>query len=506
MSLKLKLSAIPADQFRTAVMAFAPEWADTSRADQVNMFEGRIAMGALTLEQIREVGLTQAKQVMTVPSSGAGSIAGIDQRLAALEAALPAMTAAANFAGDAVKQAESVAFKVDSALKAVESAVNNAVTASVEASKAAKQALSESKRSAADVAKVRADLPNLNAEAVLRDLVIDAFKPYREAVEAKGEQAKAIEVASAAPVGRVSTFEAFGVALADRRGIDLTVAQYNHPGAPSIDPNFIWTDGILRHLVLAEMNGENLWFGGEKGTGKSETARQFAARTGRPFVRINFHKYSEAADYLGTTGIVDGDTVFTPGDFLMAFTTPGAVILLDEPSNIDPGEAAPLNGFLEPDSAVSWGGKVWRKAPGVIVCAADNTMGSGDDSGRYAGTRVQNSALIDRFARVIRFDYLPLEQEVDAVVRHTGCDRELAEHVLLAVRVARAEVTKANVVDAPSIRSVLAFIRSLSVLTIDEAWASAVTNRQPTESAAALDVIRKTHLNDSLIKRFVGGV
>jgi MoxR-like ATPase len=246
-----------------------------------------------------------------------------------------------------------------------------------------------------------------------------------------------------------------------------------------------------------------VWFGGPKGTGKSETARQFAAVTGRAFKRINFHKYTSAEDYIGAVGLENGQTVFKRGDFLSAFTHPSTVILLDEVTNADPGELAPLNGFLEPNSAVSFGGSVQTRAPGVLVFAADNTLGNGDDTGRYAGTRQMNSALVDRFARVIPFDYLPMDSEVEAVVRHTGCDPKLAEHILHAVRVARSQVHSGEVIDAPSIRSVIAFIRALRVLSVYDAWATTIAARQPAESLPGLSAIYESCISETVINNYL---
>jgi len=84
-------------------------------------------------------------------------------------------------------------------------------------------------------------------------------------------------------------------------------------------------------------------------------------------------------------------------------------------------------------------------------------------------------------------------------MRHTGCAKQLAEHILASIRMARAKVDTGDVVDAPSIRSVIAFIRALDVLSIDDAWATTVAARQPSESAAALEAIRKATLNPALI-------
>lgn len=340
------------------------------------------------------------------------------------------------------------------------------------------------------------------ARAVARE-VSNAFAPFKQAVADAQAQAVVAQVASAVVIESKPARDVFGIEINDAKGNPLMVDLWNAQDAPAIDPNFVWTERVLRHLLLAQRTGENLWFGGHKGTGKSETARQFAAYTGRSFVRINFHKFTTTEDYVGAVGLENGQTVFKQGDFLRAFTSPSTVVLLDEVTNADAGELATLNGFLEPNSAVTYGGAVRRRAPGVLVFAADNTLGSGDESGRYAGTRTMNSSLVDRFARVIQFDYLPLAQEVDAVMRHTGCAKPLAEHILASIRMARAKVDTGDVVDAPSIRSVIAFIRALDVLSIDDAWATTVAARQPSESAAALEAIRKATLNPALIQSLI---
>jgi MoxR-like ATPase len=340
------------------------------------------------------------------------------------------------------------------------------------------------------------------AEAVTK-VVADAFKPFEQAVKAAGAQAVVADLAAIHVASTMPCFDVFGVEVLDRQGNPLMVDIWNDPSAPAVDPNFIWSADILQHLLLSQDTGENVWFGGPKGTGKSETARQFAAMTGRAFTRINFHKYTSAEDYIGAVGLENGQTVFKRGDFLTAFTHPSTVILLDEVTNADPGELAPLNGFLEPNSAVSFGGSVQTRAPGVLVFAADNTLGNGDDSGRYAGTRQMNSALVDRFARVVPFDYLPYDSEVDALVRHTGCNSMLAHHILSAVKVARSQVQTGEVIDAPSIRSVIAFIRALRVLPIDKAWATTIAARQPAESLPGLSAIYASCISETTINNYL---
>ena len=332
------------------------------------------------------------------------------------------------------------------------------------------------------------------------DAVARAFKPFEAAVVAAGAQAAVGSMVSVLRTGCETARDVFGVSVKTAAGNELLVSLFNDPSAPAVDPCFVWSAPILRHLILSQSTGENLWFGGEKGTGKSETVRQFAAKTGRGYTRINFNKYTTAEDFIGAVGLENGATVFKMGDFLRAFTTPASLILLDEITNADPAVLAVLNGFLETNSAVNYGGQVWRRAPNVLVFAADNTLTNGDESGRYAGTRTMNSALADRFARLVAFKHMDLATEVEAVVRHTGCRPALAEHVLKAVHACRAKVESGDIVDAPSIRSVMAFVRSVAVLGVDEAWAASIGHRQPSESATAIESIKAAYIDAAFIQ------
>lgn len=340
-------------------------------------------------------------------------------------------------------------------------------------------------------------------DSAVTEAIAGAFKPFERMVKANNAEAVISEAVAVRVVKRMSTYDIFGVDITDRTGAPMMIEVWNHPECPAIDPNFIWSKDILTHLILSQDSGENLWFGGEKGTGKSETARQFAARTGRGYTRINFHKYSTAADYLGDKSLSNGNTGFECGDFLKAWAVPSTVILLDEITNCPAGELAPLNGLLEPASQVSIGGAVRTRAKGVLVFAADNTLTNGDESGRYAGTQTMNSALADRFARVISFKHMPSDKEIDAVVRHTGCDVRLATHVVGLVNACRAKVESGDMVDSPSIRQIIGFIRALRLLPVDQAWASAIGNRQPSESATALEAIKAAYLSEETINKLL---
>lgn len=470
-TIAFEISRLPLSIVVGAYNAFVPSpVSGITKPDAVKALAQRVENGGLTLDQIKGAN----------PASPLPKGATVDPTvMTRIDASANVANQAHNVALDAFKQAAETATTVS---KLVKTAIlhNDKLTAIAE-----------------KLDTFTVDDDRLAAE--VNRSIAEAFKPFKTAVDNAGMQTVIADLSSVHITETVPTGEAFGVSVFDSKNKELTVTKWNHPDAPAIDPDFIWTEEILKHLLLSDMTGENLWFGGEKGTGKSETARQFAARTGRAFKRINFHKHTSTEEYLGAVGLVDGATVFQPKDFLMAYTTPSTVILLDEITNADAGELAPLNGFLEPNAAVNFGGQRWSKAQGVMVFAADNTFGSGDDSGRHAGTRLQNSALIDRFSRVIPFTFLPADDEIKAIMSRTGCNRYLAKHVHDAVVVCRQKANQGEIVDSPSIRSVIAFIRALSVLDARQAWSTAVVARQPSEGHAVLWSVFASCIDPSLL-------
>lgn len=469
LTLRDQLLAIPVGKIIGATTAHGAPSNLNTKLDRVSWLVEQIEGGKLTIAQVQN-----ATPVIQ-------STASVDNTK------VDALEAVANRAHAYALQGLDATRALDGSVAAIAGDVSNMRITLDQLAKSQAASLVDDTKVAADVASA----------------VAKAFAPFKQAVIDAGAQAAVASTVTATIVDSKSALDVFGIDIHDSKGMKVYVDIWNAPDAPAIDPNFVWSESILKHLLLSQQTGDNVWFGGEKGTGKSETAKQFAARTGRSFTRINFHKYTTTEDYAGAVGLENGATVFKRGAFLTAFTTPSSIVLLDEISNCDAGELATLNGFLEPNSAVNFGGQVHRRAQGVLVFAADNTLTNGDASGRYSGTRQMNSSLADRFARVVKFEFLPRDQEVEALVRHTGCHQALACHVVDAINAARAKVDSGDIIDAPSIRSALAFIRSLNMLSVDEAWESAITSRQPAESRAALDVIKAAYINQNDIKSWL---
>lgn len=492
--LQAKLAAIP---MSTLLPAFRQLTGDTtstvSRSQVVQTLAQAIEAGQVPMASVLN-GAPRPAQASPAPAAApqAAPQASVDPaviqkiigRLHALEQGSESVTQAlgrintstAEAQAQARTEAQAIAASVGSEFKSLRTQV---------------QALSES------MGQIKVD--PLEVSKAVTQVVAETFRPFAKRVEEVGAQAAVGEMVKAQVVARRSALDVFGIDLKDRKGDDVMVDIWDHADAPAVDPYYLWTRDLLCSMLLTN----KVWLGGPKGTGKTEAARQFAARTGRKVVRYNFRKFTTAEDYIGSTGLTQGNTVFSPGPVLAGLSTPGTVVLLDELTNIDPGEAAPLNGLLEPSGSVTIGGRSWSLAPGVMVVAADNTLGNGDDSGRYAGTRPMNSALVDRFDLMVRMDYLPRDMEVTALMTHTGCKKELAGHVIDAVRLCREKVGSGELVDAPSIRSCIAFVRALRLLSVPQAWEAAIANRQPTEGALALEAVFTASIDQTLVNSLI---
>jgi hypothetical protein len=77
----------------------------------------------------------------------------------------------------------------------------------------------------------------------------------------------------------------------------------------------------------------------------------------------------------------------------------------------------------------------------------------------------------------------------------------LALHVVKALNAFRAKVESGDIIDAPSIRQTMYFIKNLRLMTVDDAWAAAIGNRQPSESAIAVQAIKTACINAEFIEK-----
>ncbi len=240
-----------------------------------------------------------------------------------------------------------------------------------------------------------------------------------------------------------------------------------HPRVPPIDPNYVWPRDHLQWALFAlnESPAKGLWAWGNRGAGKTEFARQIAARTGRPFYGITFSRTMEPSEFLGDMGAHEGGSVWQDGTMLQALrcVTP-AVVLLDE---ISYGQSShisgPLNEIVHPACAfnVPRTGERVAFSEGHLFLAADNTNGTGDSSGMFVGANQINRATSDRFSFFRRFTYLDRAEEIRLLKARAGCDDNVAKRVWSILDALRKKVDSGLLSDPPSTREAIAFACAL---------------------------------------------
>lgn len=221
---------------------------------------------------------------------------------------------------------------------------------------------------------------------------------------------------------------------------------------PAVNKGYnIQTDQAHALLMAWEM-GEKSLVVGPTGSGKSSLVEYCCAITGRPFVRINMTGDIESSVLFGQLLVEGGATVWKDGPVTEAVKH-GAVVLIDEWDVTPPEILFGLQWLFEEN------GKLFiKEMPGAsadkfviphtnfrLVCAG-NTLGQGDDTGRYSGTNVQNNASIDRFQTTIILDYLDSPHEVKILEDNCpGIERAFAQQMVQFASLVRTSCNQGNI-------------------------------------------------------------
>lgn len=220
---------------------------------------------------------------------------------------------------------------------------------------------------------------------------------------------------------------------------------------PEIDFNYVPYGNFFLVKEAIESGGfYPMWITGHSGNGKTKMIQQACAYAGVPnqlikenftkrndlervvldykqkneigkkFVRVNFTQETGEDDLMGHKTLVDGNVEFVAGPVKRA-AEEGAILLIDE---FDLGHVNKIM-CMQP---VLEGNRFHIKANnsfvtpkfGFNIFATSNTKGRGSEDGRYGGTSILNSAMLDRFPGMIEHDYPSIETEVIILKRYFG--------------------------------------------------------------------------------------
>lgn len=230
---------------------------------------------------------------------------------------------------------------------------------------------------------------------------------------------------------------------------------YSADYLPEVDKSYVFNIDLLKKVIIGfELNMPTyLW--GFHGTGKTTLLQQAAARTRRPFIRVQHTINMQESDVLGQwtvesknvekistdpktgdaikTQDVVNETVFQLGPLPTAMIN-GWVYCADEYDFAMPSVTAVYQPVLEGQPLlIKDAPPHFRKIvphPNFRFVATGNTNGIGDETGLYQGTLVQNAANYSRFAITEEVEYMDAKTEQSVLQQKTGIDSASASKIV----------------------------------------------------------------------------
>ncbi|MCQ9070857.1 AAA family ATPase [Vibrio alginolyticus] len=204
---------------------------------------------------------------------------------------------------------------------------------------------------------------------------------------------------------------------------------------PEKDPNYVFPIEQLKTGLSAIALNIPFYFWGHSGTGKTTLIEQVCAYTNRPMIRIQHTGATEESHILGSMAANESGTYFDPGPLPLAMKY-GWLYLADEYDAGFPQSMMVYQPVLEGKPLVikeapadsEW--RVVHPHPNFIIAATGNTNMSGDESGLYQGTNIQNAANAERFGIVAQMPYMSKKQEIAVVSAQGGVSKEDAERMV----------------------------------------------------------------------------
>ena len=192
---------------------------------------------------------------------------------------------------------------------------------------------------------------------------------------------------------------------------------------PDTDKNYVFELENLKNALMAIELNIPLYVWGHAGTGKTTMLEQICSRTKRPLLRVQHTLNTEEAHIVGQWTARGGETIFELGPLAMAMKH-GWVYLADEYDFALPSVLSVYQPVLEGKALVikeaDAANRIIRPHPDFRFVATGNTNGSGDETGLYQGTNIQNAANYDRFHMVLEVKYMLPELEEKILVNQAG--------------------------------------------------------------------------------------
>lgn len=292
----------------------------------------------------------------------------------------------------------------------------------------------------------------------------------RQATKPEAAESK-VEMATEAPtvvngVAKKAFNEVFSLgrvkAALNSRGEPIPIsvlADHEHTEfVPIASDNYVYDIDELKDVVLALEMKMPVYVWGHKGAGKTELFEQIAARTNRPMIRVQHTVNTEESHIVGQWTVKGGETVFELGPLPLAMQN-GWMYVADEYDFALPSVLSVYQAVLEGKPLMikeaDAGNRIIKPDPNFRFCATGNTNGSGDETGLYQGTNLQNSANYDRFGMVIHKKYMKKTAESQILQNQVGLTKEDADKLVEFATLVRDAYDGAKISDVISPRTLI---------------------------------------------------
>jgi MoxR-like ATPase len=247
--------------------------------------------------------------------------------------------------------------------------------------------------------------------------------------------------------------------------------------------------GYLEKLAYGVVHNLPVLLIGETGVGKTMSVRYLASLTNNGLRRVNLNGATTVDEFLGKLLINEQGTYWVNGVLVDAMLA-GDWILLDEINACLPEIAFSLHSLLDDDRMVvlmEYDGRIVRPHPDFRLFASMNPS----EEGRYGGTKTLNEALLDRFPVVVRMNYLPEAEEIEAVISQSGnTDRDTIVRMVQVANDVRAAIHNEKVFGSFSTRRVVDWARmSLSFDVLESARYTVLSKLSKYDAEAVEDII-----------------
>lgn len=236
-------------------------------------------------------------------------------------------------------------------------------------------------------------------------------------------------------------------------------------------------------------------FIGDPGNGKTTVARAIADHLKVPVYSQNFGINSEELDIIG--GFVPdeekGGFKWVDGQFTHAFRN-GGVYIAEEPNYSKPGVLGVKNNALDGvGQIVLRNGEVVQRHPAFRYIACMNVG--------LAGTQRMNLAFINRMKKVIKFDPMSRDKQVQVIMKESGyTNRAVVKRMVEVANQIQAKIKKEAIDNATiSIRNLIAWATDVRYTK------NIIESAKPTVIWAVCmeeDEVHEEILNDIIIPRF----